>query len=473
MHRIYRFLGSYGLATQDKVERRLRRFSDAKLAKFVESYLEMAGRRALAVRAPMGAVDIYPDSWADPMPTTLIKQLGIYANRIYVHDPLVKMGVEWQYVDVLIPYVMKYKTRDERVSHYRAKLASSIRKILDLQPFVESGVVHLLPTELILPRREPGALYADDLYGTEGTLVQESKYLPPRFNEYCDDFLRAYLADYVDQEPTIVGTQVSAPCRMIAVQFADDPIPKFYHLFSITVPEGSDAQDGKFEVYFDITGQEPVHPSTFQHWLEGSRQKTAIERVECLQHDLLLAAVARARFITNLPVSRDLAQLDITPELSAKSSDVITALLKLDLPYFENVSLAEVVKARQNEAAFEEFRVALDKAFKEIEALPDSPEFQKAVDEVSRDILLRPLARIEQKMKSLQRSLLIDAVIAAGSLISTIITQGNTLIGAAAILAASKALEMYKKDKAQEEEVKELPSFFYWQVTRKAQKRHL
>jgi hypothetical protein len=470
MQDIYRFLASYGLAREEKIEHRLRRFSEVKLSRFAESYLGMANERPLAVRAPAGAVDIYPDSWATPMPTALIKQLGIYANRIYVHDPLLKTAVEWGYLDFMPQYVIKHRTRDDRVAHFRARLASRIKTLLHLRPFVESGIVHLVPTELIQPRREPSALYADDLYGPEGPLLQESPQLPPEFLRYCDQHLEVCPAAYVDDEPVITGAQVTAPRRMVAIRFAGDPIPKFYHLSRIDTFEEPDSERYRFLTYFDIRGEQPIDPSTFRNWVQGSKQQTAAERVEHLKRDLRVAAMARARFITDLPVTKDLAQLDTNPETRDGSADVATALLKLDLPYFERTSLAAVAKARQSEAAFEEFRIALDKAFKEVEALPGSSEFQSAVDEVSRDILLRPLARIDQKMRSLQRGILIDATIAVGSLISTIVTQGNTLIGAAAILAASKALEMYKKDKAEEEKIRELPSFFYWQVTRKARK---
>jgi hypothetical protein len=476
MRDIYQHLKSYLHSKQGHVERRLAKLSEAKLSRFLESYLEIADKRPLAIRAPVGATDVYPDSWATPMPLDIIRQLAIYANRIYVHDPLIELAEEWEHLDVAPPHVaIKHSSREERIAYYRAMLASAIEKILELQPLAEAGIIHLTPTELVQFKREIGALYADDIYGPEGSLVDVLGFregppeLPPRFIEYCDRYLMVSPAKFVDGEPRILESGTLSPQNnMIVVQFADDPSFSYYLFSDITVPpEASEAGEMIFIQSFDLEGRQPVDPRTFRHWVEDSKRKTAIERMARLEQDLLLAAVARATFITNLPVSRDLAQLDLSPITGDRGVDVITALLRLDLPFFENVSLSDIVKARRNEAVFEEFGIALDKAFKEIDALPDSPEFQKAVDEVCRDLLLLPLARIEQQMKVLRRNLFLDAAVLVGSLVSTIITQGNTLVSAAAIYATTKALEMYKRDKAEEDKIRQLPSFFYWKVTRK------
>ena len=49
-------------------------------------------------------------------------------------------------------------------------------------------------------------------------------------------------------------------------------------------------------------------------------------------------------------------------------------------------------------------------------------------------------------------------------------TVGNTIVTAAAIAAAAYALEKYKADKSQQDEIKRMPSYFYWDVTRKARR---
>ncbi|MEO8611590.1 MAG: hypothetical protein ABI690_27070 [Chloroflexota bacterium] len=248
---------------------------------------------------------------------------------------------------------------------------------------------------------------------------------------------------------------------MIAIQFKEDPFLKFYQLYETSL---LNEHDRKIIQYFDIEGQRPVDPKTFQNWVEGSRREVLEERMRHLHNDLTVASAARAKFITNLPTSRDLAVLNLDQNPSSNKENVMTALLKLELPFFEKVSPLDIVKARKNEIAFEEFRLAIDKAFAGINALPESPNFQKEVEEIYRELLIVPLLKVEQQMKTLQRNLFISGILVLGSLMGTILTKGNTLVTATSLYAMTEALKMYKEGKSEEAKAKQLPSFFYWQV---------
>jgi len=68
-------------------------------------------------------------------------------------------------------------------------------------------------------------------------------------------------------------------------------------------------------------------------------------------------------------------------------------------------------------------------------------------------------------MLHLKRNLFIDASIVIGSLVATFVTQGNTMVTSAALVASTMALEKYKEDKDKEDSVKQLPSFFFWDLT--------
>jgi len=162
MQDVYEHLAAYGLDSTGDVHSRLGKLSDSRLVSFLEEYMELARKRALAIRASRTATDIYPDSHGGTIPLNLIRQLAIYANRIYVHDPLIGHHEEWGYVESPPPDVLfECPERDQRVDLYRRRLASTIYGILLLKPLVESGVIHLVPRELVEPKREVWALYAD------------------------------------------------------------------------------------------------------------------------------------------------------------------------------------------------------------------------------------------------------------------------------------------------------------------------
>ncbi len=459
------------------VSPRLSKFSESKLASLVESYLDIARNRPFVIPASLGATDIYPDSRATPMPLSIIKQLAIYAGKTYIHDPLLDLAYEWRQLDYTMPLLVKYKTRSERVAYFRENLRSVLEELILLEPLIEAGVVHLTPTELIRPQKEPGAMYLDDFIGP-GNLREDplgprktTEDFPPQIKEYCDRSLVVWPTAYVNGIPTVLESEPLAPRNMISIGFSNDPgAYKHYQLFDIR-PSGEASQDSSslrhIKMNFDLEHKEPVDPSMFKNWVEVKRYEVASEIIDRLQEDLVLASFARAKFVTDLGSSRDLACTSFDRGSLSTSDKVVTALLKFDLPYFDNADFASIAKARQNEVAFEEFRSAMNKAFKEIEATPQSAKFQDRVTEVYHDLLTSPLTKIDQEMKVLKRNLFLDSVILLGSLGATFVTQGNTILTAATIYAATKVAETYKLEKAEEDKVKQLPSFFYWELTRK------
>ncbi len=471
MNNIYDHLKSYGFGQQRGIVHRLAKTSSKRISKFLESYEELVQKHPLTIRAAIGATDIYPDSEAEPFPLALIQQLAIYANRVYVHDPLLKMVYRWKYLDLIPPLLVRYPSREERVAFFREELGYVIGRLLALRPLITAGIIHLTPSELIQSQKLPGMMYADDLYGPANTLEdtlglrRSIQDLPPEIAKYCQQALTVLPAKYVNREATILPEPL-APRNMIAVHLPDGTA-KFYQLLDV-IPDPNNKQDERrVKMFFDIESKTPVDQSTFENWVEGSKYEMVTEILSRLHNDLNLASFAGAKFITNIQSSRDLASLSIEPRPYGASEKVISALLQCELPFFDKANFASIAKARLNEAAFAEFITAMNKTFGEIDALPNSEDFQSRVNEIYRDLLITPLANIKRQANILRRNLFLDATVLLGSLAATIFTQGNTLVTAAAIYAAAKAIEMYKQDKAEEDKIKQLPSFFYWNVVRK------
>jgi hypothetical protein len=470
MFDLYRQLLKYGIDKPENVHRRIKKLSDHRLSTFLQEYEEIAKSHPLVMPGQLGATSIFPDSRADPLPQNVIRQLAIYARRIYIHDPILTMVQKWQYLDSTVPLIIQSPDRKDRTAQFRDELADEIAKLMSLRPLVDAGIVHITPSELIQFTKAPNALYTNDFYGIDkasndalgghGTIQDFS----PEIEKYCLENLQIMPAKYVDNEPRILFDKQLSPCNMIAIVFPKD-IVKFYHLFNVYPDPDGDDDHPTIHMHFDTSGIQPVNPEMFKNWVSGSKYEFLNDILSRLENDLILAAMAQAKFTTNLKTSRALASLSLSHDPITSSEKVMSALLQFELPFFERADFRSIAKARQNEAAFADFTVALDKAFDEIEALPRTADFQVRVEEIYRDLLLSPLANISRQMKILKRNLFLDAMILVGSLSATFITQGNNLVTAAAILAAAKVAEMYKLDKAQEDEIKQLPSFFYWDAT--------
>lgn len=476
MHEIYKLLLKYGLDKLESIHKRLQRIPERRLVSFLESYAEIAEKRPLVTRAPIGATDIYPDSRSLPLSLGIIRQLAVYARKIYIHDPLLVMSHKWKHLDNLIPLIVKFQDRNDRVAHFRHELADEISKLIVLQPLIDTEIIHLTPSELIQFTKEPGKIYSDDLYGTainSNDVLGKRKTLqdlPPEIVDYIQNHLQTHPARYIDNEPVILTTESLSPRNMIAMGFPGD-VAKLYQLLDIAPAPDSNDDEMRIQMHFDMRSEDIVDPTMFANWVNGSKYELVSEILSRLQNDLTLASIAQAKFITTLESSRDLALLSLGSNPAVAPNNVTSALLQFELPFFEKADFISITKARQNETAFAEFVVAMDKAFSEIEALPNTPEFQRRVDQVYRDLLVAPLAKISRQMNVLQRNLFLDAAILIGSFAATFITQGNTLVTAAALLAATKVAEMYKQDKSKEDEIKQIPSFFYWDTIRKSKRR--
>lgn len=93
--------------------------------------------------------------------------------------------------------------------------------------------------------------------------------------------------------------------------------------------------------------------------------------------------------MTNVPSSRDLISVNLHRDDGTKGA--LKTLLEVDLPYLSNVRISELAKAREDEASFQEFRVAFDKAFSELDTVEESQR-QKRADELMRDLIQSPVA---------------------------------------------------------------------------------
>jgi len=262
--------------------------------------------------------------------------------------------------------------------------------------------------------------------------------------------------------------EVLSPQRTIAVFFDDDSAP---YVFQLGETHADSEKEGIIHTHFPFGDQISVDEATFWNWVEGSRRERIFARLDHLQQDLTLAAMARAQFLTSLPVSKDLAAVDMTPAGQQRAT-VTTAVMRMNLPYFDRATFSSIARARCNEEAFEGFRDALDTALKEVTSLSDPDDIQRQIDEVTHDILARPIAKIDQQIKRFHKKLIPGSIVLTGSLIAKLVINGNTLAAAPAIVASAgygvaEIVKAVQEQKEQRERIKELPSFFYWNVTRK------
>ena len=475
MKELFEHLDSFGLGSEVSLENTLRRWGDSELTRFFESYADLASRRSLIYKAELGATDIYPDSTTGLIPHTTIAQLAVYVNRFYIHDPLLDLAQDYFELDTHFERIIRHPEREDRLVEFRRQLASGIGAILRLRPLAEAGIIHITPTQFVRQLREPGAVYSSDMYGPDGQFQASGKIeqpvlaLPPRFVEYIENHLRIFPARFEDGQVVIYTDEALKTTRAIAVRFDDETVPRVYCLSSLSVPPNGAGDERVINMTFNLSNPEgDLDERTFRSWVRGECQKYIRQKLDTLQTDLFLACQAKAHFLTTLQSSHDLAGLSMG---DSPSKPVTTnTLLKIELPYLDNVTMHDIANARRDEAAFHDFRAAMDNAFKEVDMLEGTAS-QDRIEEICRDLIHAPLARVDDRMKSLKRNVFIDAALAVGTLITTIVTGGNTLLTIATIATAARALDSYKQEMAEQDKIRQMPSYFYWKLTKRARQQ--
>lgn len=441
MNNLFSLLDSFGLNEPSSLGERLANWGDEEFQRFFDAYSESAKNRPLVVPSGLGSTDVFPDSASGPIPLELIRQLCMYVNRFYIHDPILLLEDSFLTLDTNFLRVMQSPSREKRLSQFRGKVESDVSGLLALRPLAEAGILHVTPTAFARNRREPGALYASDMYGPSGQLQGEGKIespvleLAPGLAVYINEHLVVLPVRFEGGRPIILMNEGLKPTNSVAVQFDDCAVPMIFCLTDVRI---SEKRKLVIEMRFDYSPTEDAFDSdTFRHWVLGESQNYVRYRLNDLHTDLYLSALAGAHFLTPVASSRDLATVNL--ERGSSSNPVLNTLLKLELPFLSGVSLQELAKARQNEAAFNDFRVALDKAFREIESL-EGEERKRRLDEIFRDIIHAPLARLDKRMNTLNRDVFIDAALVIGTLVTNYISGGNTLLTIAWIATALRFL---------------------------------
>lgn len=463
MSKLYLHLTEFGLDKKNSVPGIVKNFSQGRLEWFLNLYADEALKVDLYANE-LGSTDIYPDSEAGIVPTELVRQLGMYANCFYLHDPLVHLLHKYKTLDSNMLAVAQQPNLRDRIAEFKKELVETVFALLRLRPLADLSYVRFLPTTLYT-HVDPSAVLMSAIYGPDGPVKRENvQPLSPAAIEFMQTKMRFLPAELVDGATILHINGELKPSNVIGIQIEGDD-PSIYCLTQLRPnPDEAKRKAGIPAIYFDPKGRTPPPPEQFHNWINGERERCLRNRMGRLEHDLRTAARANASFLTTLPSSIELANLNLSQ--SPKENPVLNTLLQLRLPYFDKVSLEDVARARRNEFAFEEFRVALRKSLGEASAIEDQFERQRRIEEISQDIIRAPLAKIDERMQSLNTKIAVQAVVLTGTLAASLVSGAITLAGAAT-LAAGVA---YRASKVEQEEIKRLPSYFYWDLTKDARK---
>jgi hypothetical protein len=472
MSELFDILRSFSLHRPDVVYHRLMNMPDYTLSRMIDKYIQVAMRRPLAYQPKSSTTNIYPDSFRSDISMDIIKQLSLYANKIYVHDSFLESAMDWQNWDSLRMSLSNPSASEVDLKlKFKKILAQNIIKTIELEPLVNAGIVYMTPASSVYGYKNRSGLYSDDFFQSEGNMDDVSSNRKPfdgfseAFKQYFVDHIKVLPAKFVDRKIVLDEGDLT-PRRAIFLGFdKEDRFHEYYMMHVTPDPESQD--DGAIMMFLPTEDIYDIDESMFWNWVESVKEKIARERLWHIQNDLIIARNSGSNFITDSPNSYDMVLLG----LGVDTSSMPINFLDLEIPYIQDADLQDIIKARQNELAFEEFRLAMDKAITELNAISDENAYQSKVKEIQNDLLRLPIKRVEEKMSSLKRSLFVNGTVLVGVLSTALLSDNVAAKGIGFTAALVEALKMYNENKIEEDTTKQSANYFFWNATRKARKR--
>lgn len=373
---------------------------------------------------------------------------SLYFDRLVIDDPLFPHSRKPASISDAFAEFFGYETGGLN----RQAVSDAGRLVLMLQPLVAAGVLKLVPSSLQHePPREIGLTYS-----------------PTLFAERVPDGLLAWFhgrADVVPMKQVDGGgwsyrkDSKLEPCRAIAVTLRGHDHGMCYHLPEVKY-EPHPEDDDRFRLYTWIP-DEPPSGESFDAWVTQCINQASGVAYAAVAADIVTAAATGSMILTDSEFVSDLLEVRVSKNGTLRE-DLANLAMRFELPFMENLTIADVVRIRQSEGeAFQNYRLELQRHLRDIRGIVSEEELARRLEDIQHEIVEVQVRRVEQEIRRLRRDLFRGAAIGAASLSTMIPTQGLSLAGL--VLATSEAVksgldyvDMTRRD----------PSYFVWRLRR-------
>ena len=383
---------------------------------------------------------------ADASSLVLLRQAAFYLDRVVLPDPLFRHtevigGVRRSLAEGAgLPFSKDFN---------RPAIAASARLMRDARPMVAAGLANFFPLSYFGERPEAVPLYHSP--------AQFDELLPSEVATFYRSAARVK-ALVKDASGGLAEVDSLDPCRQIVVSFGEERPGWAYKLFAPkTLSADQETRVVRWRMDFP---DEPPSAEEFDAWVRQSVNQAARHHLDGLSMDIGMASACNAAYLTGSAFAAKVLGLTGTATQSRSIAETTArTVLDLRLPFFDQVSIADIVTARSDEDAFNLFRRELEKQCRELR-LETDPERRKAkLDNAIHELTEVQRTKVDQAVKRLKKRLAADAVVAAGGLAATFATSGASLL--ATLVAAASA---YRTVLDAEKSIKESPAYFLWKV---------
>ncbi len=388
----------------------------------------------------------------------LLKQSALYIEQYVVNDPIIVFG-----------YKNRKNSASEAINSYlgwnkepvnKSELAKVVRYVKSLTPMVATDYVKLLPVNLFLEWPNPEQLpifYSDNLF---------SDVLPKQILDFFRKNVIIKSVEHLPERPRLTRLNPLKPCREIQFSFKNHTGEILgYQLFEQKL-EPLDREQGEFRMQMYLPDK-PSNQDYFINWVNQFFYQSCKQVYEEILGINLIANRMGASYLSESPFIFDLLK-QFFPLRNEIPINTANTLLNMDLPFLEQVDISTLMSIRLSSGEeFQNFRLHLDKQFKELRLVRDPEELKIKAENAMHELHDIQIQAINQKIKQTRKVGVLDAVVLTGSLWASIQTGSWSIAGLAAAIAAARG---YKPFVDYSNQVRQNPAFFLWKVLKKSSK---
>jgi hypothetical protein len=444
------FLQDSFLFVENHIASAYQQFSDSELQAEISRYHEFCDSHIddLLCEIPDDS-DLWVFSGPASISIDTLSKTALYVQGYILNDPLLEYPVEPH----KMTETMKKSLGMKGWSINREDLTKRILYIKRLTPMVAANYVKFLPMSRFLhPREDVGIYYSDNYF---------SDLLPTPLMQFFRHRARVQKLER-DETSWIMRDGVGlSPCRAIFVGFEGHPdvTGAIYFLYDIKVLS-SDKEERLVTVSLDLS-EVPPEKAYFDAWVFQSVNRAAGDFYDATMRKLAMSSELKSCLLIHSPF-----EFELLEKLGLARENIKTytsrALLNLDLPLLEGVDATTLMKIRTSEAeAFQNFRDTLERSFRELRLENDPERLRIKTENLIHELTEVQIRQINSNIASLQKSALVETVIALGGLVGAVHTGGWSLLAAGtAVFQGFKTFEEYRRD------VKLNPAYFLWKTSK-------
>jgi hypothetical protein len=385
-------------------------------------------------------------STLDKTPISLLKQQALYMEQFVVADPFTVFTQMPSDYGKLMSQKLGYQTSGLSMEG----LAIAARYMKEITPMVAANYVKPFPHSILYERPEIPIKYHPDGFKGELPIAVESF-----FHERARVHPGVKLEEggyHFDWDKPLT------PCRAIWVEFElKSPGGMIYHLVEEEIIDVN-KQDRTYTSRYRFP-TEPPDPTSFNNWVQQSINQAAINYYQRVYHDNYLASNFGASYLTDNEFTSNL--MDISSLSSHDTIPNFTAnqLLKMDLPFIEDIHIQQLMEARSHETVFQNFRIELEKHCRDLRAITDHDARRVRMESVIHELTRVQVNQVNNKVKHMRRSFLLGS---AGTIGSLLVSVAQPL----ALPSIWVGIKLYKDYYDMQQQLNQMPAYFLWKVQR-------